>query len=270
MIWRQLSRACRRISNILTAFVWRTNCADTSQNAPNTAVRRALTSVPPMPLPDEEPPRFFQILEHQTREVAGHDEIIKGYNNASKTYEDYWLSVAAAPIDDMFGKLQIKAGSITVDCGCGTGYSTAKLAQAVGPSGKVIAIDLTEGMVDKAKQRVREQGLTNVEFRIGDVLEELQRIPANSVDVAVLTWLIGYVGCEEIFPLLQRILKPNGVIGFVAHLDRSPQVPIEVFEEITREDPQVLMKAVKMKFPADAQETEQHLRLAGLAAREFA
>ena len=223
----------------------------------------SVSDIPPIPLPDEPLPRFFRILEQQSTEIAGHEEIIKGYNNASATYEDYWLSVASTPIDDMFAKLQISPGAIAVDCGCGTGYSTAKLARMVGPQGKVIAIDLTEGMVTKAKQRVRQQGFADVEFRIGDVLEELRRFPAESVDVAVMTWLIGYVGCDEIFPLLKRILKPNGVIGFVAHLDRSPEVPLSVFEEITREDPQVLMKAVKMKFPMHAQGTEAHLRDSG-------
>jgi MoaA/NifB/PqqE/SkfB family radical SAM enzyme/ubiquinone/menaquinone biosynthesis C-methylase UbiE len=223
----------------------------------------SVTDVPPIPLPEEPLPRFFQILEQQPTLTAGNSEIVLGYSDASATYENYWLSVASKPIDDMFAKLQISPGAIAVDCGCGTGYSTAKLAQMVGPQGKVIAIDLTEGMVNKARQRIKQQGLTNVEFRIGDVLEELRHFPAESVDVAVMTWLIGYVGCDEIFPLLKRILKPDGVIGFVAHLDRSPEVPLSVFEEITREDPQVLMKAVKMKFPMHAQGTEAHLRNSG-------
>ncbi len=217
-------------------------------------------TVPPMPLPEEEPPRFFRILEGQNSELAGNAEIVKGYNSASQTYEDYWLSVASAPIDYMFAKLQIKPRSVAVDCGCGTGYSTAKLAGMVGTSGKVIAIDLTEGMVEKARQRLGTLGLGNVEFRIGDVLVELRKLPAQSVDVATMTWLIGYVGCEEIFPLLKRILKPGGVIAFVAHLDRSPEVPLELFEEIVREEPDILTKAVRMKFPLDAKETEEHLR----------
>jgi ubiquinone/menaquinone biosynthesis C-methylase UbiE len=223
----------------------------------------SVSDVPPMPLPDEPLPRFFQILQRQPAETAGHSEIVLGYSDASATYEDYWLSVASAPIDDLFARLQVSPGATAVDCGCGTGYSTTKLARMVGPRGKVIAIDLTEGMVVKAKQRIREHRLANVEFRIGDVLEELRRLPAESVDVAVMTWLIGYVSCDEIFPLIKRILRPNGVIGLVAHLDRSPEVPLDVFEEITREDPQVLMKAVKMKFPMNAQGTEVYLKNSG-------
>ncbi len=222
-----------------------------------------VSSVRPMPFPEEPLPRFFRILEEQPTQTAGNSEIILGYSEASATYEDYWLSIASAPIDEMFAALPVSPGATVVDCGCGTGYSTVKLARLVGPRGKVIAIDLTENMISKARERLERQGLANVEFRVGDVLEELRRLPAASVDVAVMTWLIGYVGCDEVFPLIRRVLKPGGNVAFVAHLDRSPEVPLNVFEEITREEPQVLMKAVKMKFPLNAKETELQLRNSG-------
>lgn len=223
-----------------------------------------IDTVPPIPLPEEaEQPRFFQILEDKDQEVAGEKEIVLGYDDVSSTYEDHWLSVASGPIDELFEKLEIKAGARAIDCGCGTGYSTALLSQRVGAEGKVMAIDLSSGMIDTAKKRIQRLGLSNVEFRVADVLSELRKMPTASFDVAVLTWLIGYVGCWEIFPLLKQALKPDGIMGFVAHLDRSPLVPIEVFEELTREEPQVLMKAVKLKFPKDAQETEKHLRASG-------
>ncbi len=223
-----------------------------------------IDAVPSIPLPQEEElPRFFQLLETKDQEVAGEEEIILGYDGASSTYEDHWLSVASRPIDEMFEKLEIKPGTRAIDCGCGTGYSTVILAERVGTKGKIIAIDLSSGMIEHAKRRIQQLSLSNIEFRIGDVLEELRKMPPESIDVAVMTWLIGYVGCWEIFPLLNRVLKPGGIVGFVAHLDRSPLVPIEVFEEITREEPQSLMKAVKLKFPKDADEIEKHLKVSG-------
>jgi hypothetical protein len=119
-------------------------------------------------------------------------------------------------------------------------------------------------MIEQAKRRIHRLRLSHIEFRVADVLEELKRVPPRSLDVAVLTWLIGYVGCDEIFPLLKQALRPGGQVGFVAHLDRSPLVPIEVFEEIIRKEPQSLLKAVKFKFPKDKDETERHLRAWGL------
>jgi MoaA/NifB/PqqE/SkfB family radical SAM enzyme/ubiquinone/menaquinone biosynthesis C-methylase UbiE len=221
-------------------------------------------AIPPMPLPEEEElPRFFQILERKELEFAGEEEIVSGYNGISSTYEDYWLKVASGPIDSLFERLKVKTGSTALDCGCGTGYSSAKLAQKVGSEGKVTGIDLTPGMIEQAKRRIQRLGLTNVEFIVADVLEELKSIPPQSVDVAVLTWLIGYVGCDEILPLLKRALKPGGSVGFVAHLDRSPLVPIEVFEEIIREEPESLLKTAKFKFPKDKHETEKHLKTSG-------
>lgn len=221
-------------------------------------------AISPIPIPeDEDLPRFFQIVEAKDSEVAGQEEIILGYNGVSSTYEDYWLSVASGPIDELFGKLVVEPGGCGVDCGCGTGYSTAKLSGKIGTGGKVIGIDLSSGMVEQAKRRIRTLGLSNVELRVGDVLEELKVIPPQSLDVAVLTWLIGYLGCDEIFPLLKQALRPGGQVGFVAHLDRSPLVPIEVFEEIIREEPQSLLKAVKFKFPKDRYETEKHLETSG-------
>ena len=219
-----------------------------------------------LPLVDEPLPRFFQLLEDQNREVSGTAEIVSGYSDASSTYDDYWLSVASAPIDNMFNRLAIVPGSSGVDCGCGTGYTTAGLAAAVGPTGCVLGIDITPAMISKAQRRTDEYNLTNVTFRVGDVLKELADIPSHSIDVIVTTWLIGYVGCEEIIPLVRRVLKPGGLFGLVAHLDRSPLVPIEVFEEITRDQPACLIKAARMKFPPDGAHVRKQLIDAGFSS----
>jgi MoaA/NifB/PqqE/SkfB family radical SAM enzyme/ubiquinone/menaquinone biosynthesis C-methylase UbiE len=223
-------------------------------------------AAPPLPLLDEPLPRFFQIISDRGRETAGVPEIIAGYSDASVTYDDYWLTVASGPIDEMLTRLSVQPDSTGLDCGCGTGYATAKLAGAVGQQGKVISIDLTPAMVEKAKTRITKQDLVNVEFRIADVLDELTRIPPQSIDIVVSTWLIGYVGCEELFPLVKRVLKPGGIFGVVAHADRSPLIPIEVFEEISREEPECLLKAAAMKFPADGDEMKMHLTEAGFVS----
>ena len=220
--------------------------------------------LPPVPLPEEaDLPGFYRVLEEAQTEVAGHREITLGYNEASRTYEDYWLTVAAAPIEELFEKLVLAPGSRAVDCGCGTGYTTAKLCRLVGPEGHVTGMDLSPGMIEKAKQRLAEEGQSNAQFLVGDVLELLEGVEDRSVDAVLMTWLIGYVGCWEIFPVLARKLRKGGVVGLVAHLDRSPLVPIEVFEELTREDPTILQKAVKLKFPLDGKETASELEEAG-------
>jgi len=228
------------------------------------------SEIPPVPFPETtELPGFFQVVQERKSAMAGADEIVRGYTDASVTYEDYWLSIASGPIDELFCLMTIPSGGRAIDCGCGTGYSTAKLAESVGAKGHVLGIDLTPGMIAVAEQRIGGRGQANVEFRLGDVRELLAELSADSYDIAVLSWLVGYVGCEEIFPLLNRVIRPGGAIGFVAHLDRSPLVPMEVFEELAREEPDALLKIIEMKFPADCAEVEYHLQQAGFRPKEI-
>ncbi|UCE24830.1 MAG: radical SAM protein [Candidatus Zixiibacteriota bacterium] len=218
---------------------------------------------------DDGLPGFYQILDDSEKEAAGTSEIVAGYSTASSTYDDYWLSVASGPIDDLFRRMRIKPGAMAIDCGCGTGYTTAKLARRIGPQGHIIGIDLTSRMVERARERFELAGLNTTEFRIGNVLTELESFSPASIDLATLTWLIGYVGCDEIFPALGRVMKPGGEIGFVAHLDRSPEMPFEFFEDLVRENPGVMDKAVRMKFPCDDDDVRASLERAGFEARHL-
>jgi len=208
-------------------------------------------------------PRFYEILTQAEEETTGEDEIIAGYTRASKTYDDYWLSVAAGPIDDLFDNIRIPSGATAIDCGCGTGYGTAKLVEGVGPRGHVIGIDLTEGMVARARKRLKCLGVNSAEFRLGDVFTQLEKIEPATIDVASATWLIGYVSCDALFSALSRVIKPGGTIGFVAHLDRSPELPFDVFEQLVRENPGVMEKKVQLDFPRDDQEVCRSLDNSG-------
>jgi SAM-dependent methyltransferase len=62
--------------------------------------------------------------------------------------------------------LQIPKGSVVADLGAGTGYFAAHLSEGVGPSGKVLALDVEPKMIDFLKRRVHEQKLPNVEPRL--------------------------------------------------------------------------------------------------------
>ncbi len=199
----------------------------------------------------------------QQLEISGTDEISLGYDHASSTYEEYWLKYGAGPTVEMFKRIGEKRGGRAIDCGSGTGFSTACLSRKVGPSGSILAVDLSEKMTEIAKRRLAELKITNVEFRIADVLEELKNLPRASFDIAIIAWVIGHVSCEEIFPLISRILKPGGEVGFVCHRHRSPLVPFEAFEEIALAQPQALNKLVVMTLPDGKDEAERHLKEAG-------
>jgi arsenite methyltransferase len=76
-----------------------------------------------------------------------------------------------------------QTGEIVLDLGCGCGLDSIFAARMVGPRGKVIGVDLTPEMIDKATENARTVGLENVQFRQGD-LESLP-VPDNTVDVAI-------------------------------------------------------------------------------------
>lgn len=77
--------------------------------------------------------------------------------------------------------LELKRGDTVVDLGCGTGLNLPYLHAAVGESGRIIGIDLTPAMLERARQRVRRAGWSNVELVEADMAE--YRFPADAAGV---------------------------------------------------------------------------------------
>ena len=101
----------------------------------------------------------------------------------------------------------VKEGEIVVDFGSGAGIDVFLSANKVGGSGKVIGIDLTDEMLEKARRNAKESGYTNVEFRKGDIEK---RIPVedNSVDLVISNCVINLTTNKvDTFKEVYRILK---------------------------------------------------------------
>ena len=103
----------------------------------------------------------------------------------------------------------IQHGETVLDVGSGAGFDCFIAGQAVGPAGKVIGVDMTDAMLDKARATALEMGLAQLEFRHG-FIEELP-VPDGSMDVAISNGVINlcpdkYKAFEEVF----RTLKPGG------------------------------------------------------------
>ncbi len=100
-----------------------------------------------------------------------------------------------------------KEGEIVVDLGSGAGIDVFLSANKVGHSGKVVGIDLTNEMLEKARRNAKENGYTNVEFRKGDIEK---RIPVddNSVDLVISNCVINLTTNKaDTFKEVHRILK---------------------------------------------------------------
>ena len=100
-----------------------------------------------------------------------------------------------------------KEGETVVDLGSGAGIDVFLSANKVGGSGKVIGIDLTDEMLEKARRNAKENGYTNVEFRKGDIEKSIP-VDDNSVDLVISNCVINLTTNKvDTFKEVHRILK---------------------------------------------------------------
>ena len=103
----------------------------------------------------------------------------------------------------------IKAGDTVVDLGSGAGNDCFVARALVGASGKVIGIDMTEAMIEKARQNAEKLDFNNVEFRLGDI--EKMPITSNKADVIISNCVLNLVPDKpKAFSEIFRVLKPGG------------------------------------------------------------
>jgi arsenite methyltransferase len=105
--------------------------------------------------------------------------------------------------------LALAPGETVLDLGSGAGVDAFLAAREVGPSGRVIGVDMTPAMLDKARANVRKAGVDNVEFREGR-LESLP-VEAASIDAVTSNCVINLVPDKgAVFAEVARVLKPGG------------------------------------------------------------
>lgn len=104
---------------------------------------------------------------------------------------------------------QIKAGDTVIDLGSGAGNDCFVARAATGETGKVIGIDFTEAMIDKARANADKLGYNNVEFRQGDI--EKMPVTANVADVVVSNCVLNLVPNKDgVIKEIFRVLKAGG------------------------------------------------------------
>jgi len=104
---------------------------------------------------------------------------------------------------------QIKAGDTVIDLGSGAGNDCFIARKEAGETGRVIGIDFTPAMIEKARANVDKLGYKNVEFRQGDI--EKMPVTANIADVIVSNCVLNLVPNKMgVFQEIYRALKPGG------------------------------------------------------------
>lgn len=104
---------------------------------------------------------------------------------------------------------QIKKGDTVIDLGSGAGNDCFVARHETGESGKVIGIDFTPAMIEKARANAEKLGFNNVEFRQGDI--EKMPVTANTANVVISNCVLNLVpNKDEVFKEIYRVLKPGG------------------------------------------------------------
>jgi arsenite methyltransferase len=104
---------------------------------------------------------------------------------------------------------QIKKGDVVIDLGSGAGNDAFIARKETGETGRVIGIDFTPAMIEKARANVDKLGFNNVEFRQGDI--EKMPVTANTADVIVSNCVLNLVPNKHgVFQEIYRVLKPGG------------------------------------------------------------
>lgn len=103
----------------------------------------------------------------------------------------------------------IKKGDTVLDLGSGAGFDCFLAAKKAEDSGKVIGVDFSEEMIEKAKQNAQKLNYKNVEFRLGDI-EDLP-VEDNSIDVIISNCVINLAPDKsKVFAQAHRVLKEGG------------------------------------------------------------
>jgi ubiquinone/menaquinone biosynthesis C-methylase UbiE len=129
--------------------------------------------------------------------------------------------------DEAIRLLQIASGASVADIGAGSGYMTVRLADKVGPTGRVYANDVQPQMIEILRRRLESKKITNVVLVQGEVDDP--KLPAATMDVALMVDVYHELSQPQL--MLRHIresLKPAGRLVLLEYRKEDPSIPIRL------------------------------------------
>jgi ubiquinone/menaquinone biosynthesis C-methylase UbiE len=173
-----------------------------------------------------------------------------------------WSATAHA----LWERAKVQPGQVVMDLGCGPGHATVDLAQIVGPSGRVIAIDESAAFLKQLRDHAESRKLSNIDRVLGDVqaLDECVGSANGKVDVAYARWVFCFLSePEAVVAGLEKLLKPGGRIAVQDYFNYERGLTLAPRREAFTK----VIQAVAASWRARGGDTDVMGRLPGLLTK---
>lgn len=133
----------------------------------------------------------------------------------------------------MLGQLDLKAGLVVCDMGCGNGFYSLTMAEMVKPSGKVLAVDIQPEMLQMLSRRAVEAKIENIDMIQGTVSDP--KLPEGEVDLVLMVDVYHeFSHPQAMLAAIRKSLKPDGRIALVEFREEDASVPIKPVHKMSK------------------------------------
>ena len=149
--------------------------------------------------------------------------------------------------DRVVEALNIPQEATAVDLGVGVGYFTWRLAKKVGPQGRVIAVDIQQGMLDLLAENLRQRGITNVDSVLAS--PDGPGLPREQVDLVLLVDVYHELAePEKTMEHVRQSLKQNGRVVIIEYRKEDSSIPIDPLHKMTVKEVRAEVEPVGYKL----------------------
>jgi len=155
--------------------------------------------------------------------------------------------VSGLKIEEVVSRLKLKPGDVVADIGAGTGVFSGPLAQAVAPTGTLLAVDIDQGLLDYIAQRAKEENIKNIQPILGEFDDP--NLPTR-VDVAFFHDVLHHIEHRQVYlKKLATYLEPDGRVVIIDLIFDRPDGPHRNQPEMQITQEQVRRWMVAAGFP---------------------